>query len=385
MDPSPCSLLSNKEVDTSTETFLNDSLEKTNETPPRKQTSASTVTPPPCLSSSKEPITLESIRSMSTNHNFSLEAIRFIMKDQPVDLLGSSMRTEACSYQGYGDLWFRDYAHAAAFKSAFNRQLIIVKFGLGPSVKKTKQTPVGSIKRERTFPTERAAPTRTSRRIAKLAAADPSTLIEEDEQEEGDGSMKRQLVKRPRLVKSKAVTTFAPLTTEQLFKLKTYCETHPWLETFEVYLDRVEQVSPANKRNVLRQARLLVTGNCIEYQHWDEGVAFNQARIKIHLGTDLVQLLVDADEFEREHGRDLGNGKLCVVVRVHGPGTMSCRAICLLNIFINFQGGYSGIQSKSLSTISDTFSKNWSMAKSHHEYMHVSSACTWKRACDRFL
>lgn len=86
------------------------------------------------------------------------------------------------------------------------------------------------------------------------------------------------------------------------------------MEQFESYLDDVEQISVANKRNVMRQVGVLVNGQPMFYKHWKRGVFFNSKRIKIHLGMDLVQVLDDAEEFEMTHGRDLGNGTFCRVI-----------------------------------------------------------------------
>jgi hypothetical protein len=125
--------------------------------------------------------------------------------------------------------------------------------------------------------------------------------------------------KRPRTVKPKTVLHHEPLSPIQLAQLEAYCQSNDdhasWLTHFDTYLERVEWISAANKRNVLRQVRVLVAGDCIEYSHWPEGVSFNQARTKIHLGMDLVQLLSDADDFERENGRDLGNGAYVCMMR----------------------------------------------------------------------
>ncbi|GKY94352.1 hypothetical protein MPSEU_000401100 [Mayamaea pseudoterrestris] len=282
-------------------------------TPPPKNSTATTVTPPPIC---EETITLETIKNTPPS-DLSMDAIFFIMRGQPDELLGSATPTETHSHQGYGGLWFRDYAHAAKCKSAFNKQFINVKLGVGP-VMTNKRTP---SKRDRTilFETPRSVPTRSSRRIAKLAAPDSETIFDDDgdvfddddQNDEHSGSietMAQPVAKRPR--KFKIAATYKPLSPEQFAQLEAYCETHAWLDTFDSYLANVEQISAANKRNVLRQSRLLVNGQTIGYQHWPQGVAFNQARAKIHLGTDLMQLLMEADAFEREHGRDLGNGWL---------------------------------------------------------------------------
>ena len=236
-----------------------------------------------------------------------LDNIRLLMKDQQEDLIGLPERTKTHTFQGWSSLWFRNYEHAAACKSAFNKQFINVKLGITPSAKKYSR-PAGSNNKKRKVSPPAREPRRTSRRIAKEKAPEPLPLPE-------DGAPKIKKTPTNNKVRKsvKAYTFIAKLSDKQMEKLSKFCS-GSWMEQFESYLDDVEQISVANKRNVMRQVGVLVNGQPMFYKHWKRGVFFNSKRIKIHLGMDLVQVLDDAEEFEMTHGRDLGNGTFCRVI-----------------------------------------------------------------------
>jgi hypothetical protein len=102
------------------------------------------------------------------------------------------------------------------------------------------------------------------------------------------------------------------------------------LSKFERYLNRVEALSEQNVRSVLRQVKKLMAGTPITYHHWRDSVAFvargtastknktaaasTREAAGVNLGTDFESLYEQACDFEDEHGRDLGNGALCIAV-----------------------------------------------------------------------
>ena len=77
----------------------------------------------------------------------------------------------------------------------------------------------------------------------------------------------------------------------------------------EVYLRKEEELSAQNLRSVMRQVEKLVSGVGITYHHWNESVVF-AANTKIKLQDDFDALHGQAQDFEDEHGQDLGNGWL---------------------------------------------------------------------------
>ena len=70
-----------------------------------------------------------------------------------------------------------------------------------------------------------------------------------------------------------------------------------------------KEISPDNRKTVIRQITKLVTGVGVDYHRWPAGVVFRKGE-PVTLQDDLVQIKEDAKEFEAEHGRDLGNGWL---------------------------------------------------------------------------
>ncbi len=70
-----------------------------------------------------------------------------------------------------------------------------------------------------------------------------------------------------------------------------------------------QEISPDNRKTVIRQVTKLVTGVGVEYHHWPAGVVFRKGE-PVTLQDDLAQIKEDAKDFEAEHGRDLGNGWL---------------------------------------------------------------------------
>ena len=69
------------------------------------------------------------------------------------------------------------------------------------------------------------------------------------------------------------------------------------------------EISPDNRKTVIRQVTKLVTGVGVDYHHWPAGVVFRKGE-PVTLQDDLAEIKEDAKDFEAQHGRDLGNGWL---------------------------------------------------------------------------
>mmetsp|Transcript_18390 Transcript_18390/g.26130 ORF Transcript_18390/g.26130 Transcript_18390/m.26130 type:complete len:278 (+) Transcript_18390:80-913(+) len=69
-------------------------------------------------------------------------------------------------------------------------------------------------------------------------------------------------------------------------------------------------ISQDNARAVIRQVRLLTSGEGITYHHWKEGVVFAKDRRIDLLSTNFDELLFEAKQFEVDNGKDRGNGWL---------------------------------------------------------------------------
>lgn len=102
------------------------------------------------------------------------------------------------------------------------------------------------------------------------------------------------------------------LTDEQRRRLD---DAKDWLDEFEDFLTRVPHgrngkvISEQNCRSVMRQVRILVSGQGVTYKHWNDGTVCFKGR-PVTLGTDFVELFEEAKAFENEHGKDKGNGWL---------------------------------------------------------------------------
>uniref|UniRef100_A0A7S1BHT7 Uncharacterized protein n=2 Tax=Corethron hystrix TaxID=216773 RepID=A0A7S1BHT7_9STRA len=68
-------------------------------------------------------------------------------------------------------------------------------------------------------------------------------------------------------------------------------------------------VSEANARMVMRQVRLLASGAGVTYHHWPKKVVFCKNR-PIDLSENFEALFREAQQYEDQYGRDLGNGWL---------------------------------------------------------------------------
>ena len=85
------------------------------------------------------------------------------------------------------------------------------------------------------------------------------------------------------------------------------------MDALEEFLCTEHPISDDNRRQVMRQAEKLVSGQGVRYDSptygWDEGVVFREGE-PVTMSSDIVQIISDARDFEDEHGRDHGNGWL---------------------------------------------------------------------------
>ena len=85
------------------------------------------------------------------------------------------------------------------------------------------------------------------------------------------------------------------------------------MNAFEEFLTDEHPISEDNRRQVMRQAEKLVSGQGVRYDSptygWDEGVVFRKGE-PVTMSSDIIQVIADARDFEDEHGRDHGNGWL---------------------------------------------------------------------------
>ena len=97
-------------------------------------------------------------------------------------------------------------------------------------------------------------------------------------------------------------------TDEQRDKLGEFCmeECYDFLGTTTA---NHKEISPDNRKTVIRQITKLVTGVGVDYHRWPVGVVFRKGE-PVTLQDDLAQIKEDAKDFEAQHGRDLGNGWL---------------------------------------------------------------------------
>ena len=97
-------------------------------------------------------------------------------------------------------------------------------------------------------------------------------------------------------------------TDEQRERLGEFCmeECYDFLGTTTPYH---REISPDNRKTVIRQVTKLVTGVGVDYHRWPAGVVFRKGE-PVTLQDDIEQIKEDAKDFEAQHGRDLGNGWL---------------------------------------------------------------------------
>jgi hypothetical protein len=89
-----------------------------------------------------------------------------------------------------------------------------------------------------------------------------------------------------------------------------------WLEEMKYFLEHIphgphhKTCSAQNVKSVTRQVRKLTSGEGVTYKNWAEGVAFLANQHLILEETDFDALLNLAKKFEKQHGKDKGNGWL---------------------------------------------------------------------------
>ena len=85
------------------------------------------------------------------------------------------------------------------------------------------------------------------------------------------------------------------------------------MEAFEEFLCTEHPISDDNRRQVMRQATKLVSGQGVHYASaaygWPDDVVFRKDQ-PVLLTDCIVDIIMAARDFEEEHGRDHGNGWL---------------------------------------------------------------------------
>ena len=92
-------------------------------------------------------------------------------------------------------------------------------------------------------------------------------------------------------------------------KLSKNCDQN-YLNKLAEFLTHHNMCSEANVRSVMKQATALYSGKGVFYKWWPEGHQWFMEGIRVTPLTDLVQVLLDAKEWENTYGRDKGNGWL---------------------------------------------------------------------------
>ena len=90
--------------------------------------------------------------------------------------------------------------------------------------------------------------------------------------------------------------------------LRGFMDVDVVLSKFRDFLRYHDKISESNERRVMPQVRKLLRGEGIGYIHW-KGKMFHKGE-KITLMHDIVELMEEANECERNWGKDLGNGWL---------------------------------------------------------------------------
>ena len=177
-------------------------------------------------------------------------------------------------------------------------EAFLVSLGLGKDGAKKLKAPK---KAQRTPPKKKApqGPRRTSARLSK--GASPVERLTYEERDWDD------MTPRPRKRARRGKAT-ADLTDDERAMLGAFD-----IELFEEFLTDEHPISEDNRRQVMRQAEKLVSGQGVRYDSptygWDEGVVFRKGE-PVTMSSDIIQVIADARDFEDEHGRDHGNGWL---------------------------------------------------------------------------
>ena len=177
-------------------------------------------------------------------------------------------------------------------------EAFLVSLGLGKDGAKKLKAPK---KAQRTPPKKKApqGPRRTSARLSK--GASPVERLTYEERDWDD------MTPRPRK-RARRGKAAADLTDDERAMLGVFD-----MDAFEEFLTDEHPISEDNRRQVMRQAEKLVSGQGVRYDSptygWDEGVVFRKGE-PVTMSSDIIQVIADARDFEDEHGRDHGNGWL---------------------------------------------------------------------------
>ena len=177
-------------------------------------------------------------------------------------------------------------------------EAFLVSLGLGKDGARKLKAPK---KAQRTPPKKKApqGPRRTSARLSK--GASPVERLTYEERDWDD------MTPRPRK-RARRGKAAADLTDDERAMLGAFD-----MEAFEEFLTDEHPISEDNRRQVMRQAEKLVSGQGVRYDSptygWDEGVVFRKGE-PVTMSSDIIQVIADARDFEDEHGRDHGNGWL---------------------------------------------------------------------------
>mmetsp|Transcript_23262 Transcript_23262/g.69674 ORF Transcript_23262/g.69674 Transcript_23262/m.69674 type:complete len:256 (-) Transcript_23262:41-808(-) len=182
-------------------------------------------------------------------------------------------------------------------------QAFLASIGLGEDgqklPKKAPRTPKPRAPKRKVPESER----RKSSRLAGGVA--PVERLEYDPEDFEDRRPAKKVRRAPRAEPS-------PLTDEQRALLGEWD-----MEAFYDFLGSTttyhKEISPDNRRAVIRQVTKLVTGEGVHYDSpsygWPEHVVFRKDE-PVTLQSDIEQIKEDAKAFEDKHGRDHGNGWL---------------------------------------------------------------------------
>ena len=177
-------------------------------------------------------------------------------------------------------------------------EAFLVSLGLGKDGAKKLKAPK---KAQRTPPKKKApqGPRRTSARLSK--GASPVERLTYEERDWDD------MTPRPRK-RARRGKAAADLTDDERAMLGVFD-----MDAFEEFLTDEHPISEDNRRQVLRQAEKLVSGQGVHYASptygWPDDVVFRKGE-PVTMSSDIVQIIADARDFEDEHGRDHGNGWL---------------------------------------------------------------------------
>ena len=155
--------------------------------------------------------------------------------------------------------------------------------------------PLQEVRVVRVRPAASSSPARRSLRIAQLSPSSSEMVVAEER------SAKRL---RRVLGASRRSSVLSLLTAEQRESLGETVD----VVDFERFL-KAQGTSAANIRAVLKRVGQLVAGQGVRYGKWPDGIVFKENEA-VRLSDDLYQLRQEAQKYEDDYGKDLGNGWL---------------------------------------------------------------------------